>query len=183
MKVSVNLTIVRTSADGSPFPTVGYLNVYKTTDGRILTGKKAYSSSGEASRKSRPGAGWQYLGVVRIEEYLSALSMQDLEAFAKAEVIRRMDERLLALTGHAEVPTAAVPDVTPTEPVDESVPVEAVSKPKKATKPKPKGKTTTAKKIAPKASLTPKQVDGKWVVGKKKFDSRAKAREYAKSIR
>lgn len=127
MKININISL--TDASGRPFPTTGFLNVYRKADGSLISGKKAYPTESEANDKSRPAAGWTKVGVVKVEEYLAGLN----DVTRKA-AITACDARLSILLG-------LTPAITPIK----------ISKPKAKAKSKPKSKAKPATKVKPKA--------------------------------
>lgn len=87
MKINVSTLTIDTSLSN------GFLNVYKrTTDGRLVTGKKTYASTVEAARRSRPADNWTRVGVVDASEYVREIksleSMFAAMSAAKSSLIR-----------------------------------------------------------------------------------------------
>lgn len=86
MKFHITTTLVDHNGQS---PSTGFVNLYRKADGSFITGKKVYSSEAEASRRSRPAAGWTVVKRVSVADYQAM--MPKIEAVARQAAIISAD--------------------------------------------------------------------------------------------
>ena len=137
MRVNVNCVVSLTDSSGIELPRQGWVNVFRTAGGRLLTGKKAYPTLELAESQRRSGESWTFLGTIRLEEYVDSV---DAAEIAKKAVIAAYDASLAAR--FFPVVVEAEPTVVLRK--------RAISAIKKRTTVGSKKKVVAKKKVAPK---------------------------------
>lgn len=94
----VTTTINLTTASGNSFPTDGFINVYMTQNG-IRSGTSQFNTAEDAKRHITKKDGIEYLGTIRISDYLSNINAD----YVKALIIKMLDRRLAHLVGKPEL--------------------------------------------------------------------------------
>lgn len=139
MKFHITTTLVDHNGQS---PSNGFVNLYRRADGSFVTGKKVYSSEAEASRRSRPAAGWTVVKTVSVADYQTM--MPKIEAVARQAAIICAD----AWLGGADLDQCKLTYGVPAIPVPVSaiIPQAVVKKPAKKKAKKPVAKKVISKK-------------------------------------
>ena len=104
MRVNVSTSLHLLTAEGTPFPTAGFVNVFANAQGKLITGKKTYATEALAKTKMRKPQAWEYLNTIRLEEYIPQDYQNKLNEDLKKMVIQLLDARLAKMLGLDEEP-------------------------------------------------------------------------------
>ena len=91
MRVICDCCVSLTDSLGNPFPLVGWVNVFRNSEGKLVSGKRAYPTEGAAGASRRAPDSWTFLGTIRLEEYLAKVQAGEV---AKSAVLRAYDKAL-----------------------------------------------------------------------------------------